>query len=158
MNDLVVAIIYNVAAAVCVSCQELTSTLRNGSHTCQGKEVIFTCTVRSADVSTLILAWSSTEYLGQGDRLRFITDNVPGTIRTSGNATANLTSNTNIDGVTVLVSELRIVADQASTVTCISEATDSRMSQVFTVSGTCTCTCMRCMQSLCGLMYACMHI
>ena len=133
--------VYIVAAAVCVSCQdlELTSTLRNGSHACRGEEVIFTCTIRSADVDTLILAWSSPEYVGQGNRLRFTIQQIPGTTRISminGNVVANLTSNTNIDGVRTLVSELRIVADQASTVTCISESTTSEDSAMFNVSGT----------------------
>ena len=50
--------------------------------------------------------------------------------------TYTLTNNTNINGVRTLVSELHIVADQASTVTCTSETTSSRMSQVFNVSGT----------------------
>ena len=132
-----------------MSCQELTSTLREGNHACPGEEVIFTCTVRgSQTLTTLILAWSSPEYIGQGDPLRFITLDMPGTNRTSmtdGNVTATLISNTNIDGVPTLVSELRIIADQASTVTCTSEATTSEDSAMFNVSGTCTCTCMCCM-------------
>ena len=95
-------------------------------------------------MGTLILAWSSTEYIGQGDPLRFITQNMPGANRTSvinGNVTATLINNTNIAGVPVLVSELRIVAYQASTVTCDGEATGGTMSQVFNVLGTCTCMC-----------------
>ena len=86
----------------------------------------------------LILGWSSTEYIGQGAPLRFIIDNVPGVNRTSminGNVTAILTSNTNIDGVPILVSELHIIADQASTVTCTSETNSSATSKVFTISG-----------------------
>ena len=142
---------YNiVAAAVCVSCQELTSTLRDRSHVCPNEEVTFTCTVRgSQNLTTLILAWSSVEYIGQGDPLRFTTDNVPGATRTSmidGNVTATLISNTDINGVPVLVSELCIVVDQASTVTCGSESTSSEDSAVFNVSG--TCACMYCMRSL----------
>ena len=53
----------------------------------------------------------------------------------NGNVTATLTSNTNIDGESVLVSELRIIADRDSTVICESVTTNSRMSQVFTISG-----------------------
>ena len=140
----IIAIIYNLAAAVLVyvSCQELTSTLRGRSHACPDEEVIFTCTVRgSQTLTSLILAWSSVEYIGQGDPLRFTTDNIPGTTRPSminGNVTATLTSNTNISRVPVLVSELRIVADQASTVTCTSETIPSENSAMFNVSGTCT--------------------
>ena len=130
-----------IAAAVYVTCQELTSTLRGRSHACRGEEVIFTCTIRgSQTLTSLILAWSSDEYIGQGvNPLRFTTDSVPGTNRTStinGNVTATLTRNTNISGVPTLESELHIVADQASTVTCTSEITSSRMSQEFNVSGT----------------------
>ena len=131
-----------IAAAVYVSCQELTSTLRDRSHACRGKEVIFTCTIRGSQTLTnLILAWSSTEYIGQGNRLRFTTREIPGVNRTSlinENVTATLTSNTSIDGVPTLVSDLRIIADQASTMTCRSETANSNpmRSKVFNISGT----------------------
>ena len=135
---------YIITAAVCVSCQELNSTLRNGSHACLDEEVIFTCTVRgSAYLATLILAWSSAEYIGQGNPLRFTTQDVPGIKMTSeidGNVTATLTSNTNINSLPVLVSELRIVADQDSTVTCTSLTNSSSMSTTLNVSGMYTCT------------------
>ena len=89
-------------------------------------------------MTNLILAWSSTEYIGQGDLLRFTTLEIPGAKRTSeinGNVTATLISNTNISGVPTLVSELRIVADRASTVTCRSETISSEDSIMFSVSG-----------------------
>ena len=98
---------------------------------------------------TLILAWSSPEYIGQGNPLRFTTQDTQGEKRTSeidGNVTATLITNTNINGVPTLVSQLRIVADQASTVTCDGEATGGTMSQGFNVLGMCTCMCS--MQSL----------
>ena len=131
---------YNVAAAICVSSQELTSTLRDRSRACPNEEVIFTCTVRgSPTLTTLILAWSSTEYIGQGvNPLRFTTDDVQGETRLSiinGNVTATLINNTNIDGVPTLVSEMRIVADQNSTVTCTSQTNSSSMSTTLIVSG-----------------------
>ena len=94
-------------------------------------------------MTTLILAWSSTEYIGKNN-LQFTSQDSssPGTNRTSmmnGNVTATLiiTSNTNIDGEPVLVSELHIIADQASTVTCTSVTFRSNMSdsEVFTISG-----------------------
>ena len=50
-------------------------------------------------------------------------------------ATATLTSKPNINGVPVLVSELRIIADQASNVTCTSNTNSSPMSKVFAISG-----------------------
>ena len=89
-------------------------------------------------MATLILAWSSTEYID--DALRFTSQDSPGTKRMSminGNVTARATliSNTNISGIPVLVSELRIIADQASTVTCTSVTTSSNISEVLTISG-----------------------
>ena len=95
-------------------------------------------------MTTLILAWSSTEYIGQGvNPLRFTTDDVQGETRLSiinGNVTATLINNTNIDGVPTLVSEMRIVADQNSTVTCTSQTNSSSMSTTLNVSGMYTCT------------------
>ena len=90
-------------------------------------------------MTDLILAWSSTEYIGQGDPLRFASQEAQGTKRTSiinGNVTAILISNTNRNGESILVSELHIVADQASTVTCTSETTTSEDSAMFNISGT----------------------
>ena len=124
----------HVAAAIYVTCQELTSTLREGNRTCPGDVVIFTCTIRGS--SSLVLAWSSSEYIGQGNFLQFTTENLPGTIRTSvinGNVTATRTSNTNDNGVSVLESELHIVADQSSTVTCT--VANGAMSREFSIAG-----------------------
>ena len=90
-------------------------------------------------MTTLILAWSSVEYIGQGNPLRFTSQEVQGAKRTStinGNVTAILISNTNRNGESVLVSELYIVADQASTVTCASETTTNEDSAMFNISGT----------------------
>ena len=57
----------------------------------------------------------------------------------NGNVTATLRSKTDIDGEPVLVSELRIIADQASTVTCTSVTLSSNMSEVFNISGMYSC-------------------
>lgn len=113
-----------ISAAICVSCQDrnLTSTLREGSHACEGEEVVFTCTVRdSSGLQILVLAWSSDEYIGSGDLLQFTTENMLGTNDTStidGNVTATLTRNTIDNGVRILESTLRLVAVQATMVTC----------------------------------------
>ena len=87
-------------------------------------------------MTTPILAWSSTEYIGQTN-LQFPAQDPPGRSRPSeinGDVTATLISNTNISGIPVLVSELHIIADQASTVTCIN-TNSGAMSQVFNISG-----------------------
>ena len=87
----------------------------------------------------LILAWSSTEYIGQGNALRFTAEDTSGENRTSeinGDVTATLTSNTNIDGVPVLVSELRIATNRSSSVVCRSVTTSSVNTTVLNVAGT----------------------
>ena len=89
----------------------------------------------------LALAWESTEYIGQGGSLQLSTANVPGAFETSMmdgsiTATATLTSNTNVGGVLVLVSQLRIVADRASVVMC-SGTNGGIVSTEFFISGTC---------------------
>ena len=125
-------------AAVCVSCQELTSTLREGNHTCPGEEVNFTCTVRGpSSLSVLVVGWSSDEYIGQGDSLQLSTADMIGVTETSGSttATATVTNNTNVNGELVLESTLRISAVEASTVTC-RDANQGLASIEFTVSGT----------------------
>ena len=52
-----------------------------------------------------------------------------------GNVVATLTNNTNVNGVRVLESELHIVADQASVVTC-SVTNRDPVSIEFSISGT----------------------
>jgi hypothetical protein len=109
----------HLAAAVCVSCQELTSTLREGNYSCQGEEVIFTCTLRGS----LGLEWRSPSYIEDGNPLQFSTASVVGRDTTSMingmiTATARLTRNTDDNGMPVLGSTLRITAAEASMVTC----------------------------------------
>ena len=131
-----------VVAIVGVSCQELRSTLREGNRACQGEEVIFTCTIRGpSTLPVLVLAWSSTEYIGQGGSLQLSTVNMLGDVEAStmdGSITANatVTNNTNVAGELTLESTLRITAVEASTVTCMSGAGGGTESIVFTVSGT----------------------
>jgi hypothetical protein len=131
----------HLAAAISGACQELTSTLREGNHTCQGEEVIFTCKIRSATLSILAVAWSSTEYIGQDGSLQLSTANMVGANETSTGmdgsitATATVTNNTTVNGERILESMLRITAVEASTVTC-SSTSGGPASIEFTVSGT----------------------
>ena len=129
-------IIFLLAAAVCVSCQELTSTLREGNRACQGEEVIFTCTLRGS----LGLGWSSPGYINDDNPLQFSTASilgvdVPSMINGSITAIATLTDNTLDNGVRVLVSTLRITAIEASVVTCSGTSGDSANID-FSISGT----------------------
>ena len=129
-------------AAICVSCQDLRSTLREGNRTCQGEEVIFTCTIRgpSTTLPFLVLAWSSDEYIGQDRSLQLSTADMIGAIEASTmdgsiTATATVTNNTNINGELILESTLRITAVEASTVTC-SGTSIGTTSIRFSISGT----------------------
>ena len=131
----------HLAAAVCVSCQELTSTLREGNRTCQGEEVVFTCTVRGpSSLSAVTLAWSSTEYISRS--LQLSTTDGLGAVLTSsmdGNitATATVTNIANITGELILESTLRITAVVASMVTCMSGAAGGGTASIeFFISGT----------------------
>ena len=135
-----VSVLYIYSAAIGVSCQEpaLTSTLREGNRTCPGDEVIFTCIVRESTLSALVLGWTSSEYISGS--LQFSTANTRGDNRTSTiegsvTATATLTNNADVAGVLTLESELRIVAGEASIVTC-SGSNGGTKSIEFSVSGT----------------------
>ena len=85
-------------------------------------------------MTNLILAWSSTEYIGGGNFLQFTSNRMLGSTESSMNVVATLTNNTNVGGVPVLVSELRIVADQASVVMC-SGTNGVTVSMEFSISG-----------------------
>ena len=129
----------HLAAAACVSCQKLTSTLREGNRACQGEEVTFTCTVRGpSSLSAIILAWSSDEYISRSlqlsttDRLEHIeTSSMDGVIT----ATARVTNITTIAGELVLESTLRITAVEDSKVTCLSGTDGGTESIKFSISG-----------------------
>ena len=126
-----------------MSCQELITSLPEDSDACMRNEVTFTCTIRgSSNLTSSIIAWRSSEYIGKGDALQFTSEDMAGTNSTSminGNVTAILTNNTGIGGavrVPVLVSKLRIVnADQNSMITCNSLTSGSSASTEFDGSG-----------------------
>ena len=133
---IIITIFIRLAAAVSVSCQELTSTLREGNRTCLGDEVTFICTLRGS----LALAWRSPGYIADGNPLQFSTASmldvdVPSMINGRITATATLTRNTMDNGEQVLVSTLRITATVASTVTC-SGTNGVTLSIGFSISGT----------------------
>ena len=127
-------------AAICVSGQELRSTLREGNRTCPGEEVIFTCTIRtSSTLPVLVLAWSSAEYISRS--LQLSTANMLRDVETSTSvdgsitATATLTNITNVNREHILESTLHITATVASTVTC-SGTNIGTTSIRFSISGT----------------------
>ena len=92
---------------------------------------------------TFVLAWSSTEYIGQGGSLQLSTVNMLGDVETStgmdGNitATATLMNNTIDNGDRILESMLRITVTVASTVRC-SDTSGGTESIDFSISGTST--------------------
>ena len=103
-------------------------------------EVTFNCTVRGLrNLTSLVLAWSSNEYIGEGNILRFLSIDSPDTSKTSminENVIATLKSNTVIDGVPELVSVLRVVgANRSSVITCESVTNGSSASTEFVSSG-----------------------
>ena len=124
---------------LCQQQQILTSTLREGNYSCQGEEIIFTCTVRDSILPVLVISWSSTEYIGPDTLLQFTTDDIQGENRTSmidGNVTALaiLIRNTDDNGVLMVESTLRIIATVPSRVTCgVTDRDDT--SSTFSVSG-----------------------
>ena len=135
--------LYYLAAAVCVSCQELTSTLREGNRACPGEEVIFTCTIRGpSSLQVIAVAWSSAEYIGQGSLLQLSTANMIGAVETStdmdGNitATAMVTNNANVNGELILESTLNITAVMTSVVTC--SGINGFTATIVSLSGACT--------------------
>ena len=93
-------------------------------------------------MSVIAVAWSSTEYIGQGGSLQLSTVNMLGEVQTSididGNITASATlmNNTIDNGDRVLQSTLRITATVASTVTCSNSGTGGTESIEFSTSGT----------------------
>ena len=122
---------------LCQQQQQLISTLREGNYTCQGEEVVFTCTVSDSTLPVLVIGWRSDEYIGPDALLQFTTDDMQGENRTSminENVTAILTRNANDNGVLMVESTLRIVATVPSQVTCgVTDRDD--VSSTFSVSG-----------------------
>ena len=94
-----------------------------------GDEVNITCEIRGSDA----LAWTGDEYIGAyGVLLGFISFNSIGVTRTSlmnPNTIATLINKTVVEGVEVLVSQLRITAQSQffnSSVTCIEASSGIR--------------------------------
>jgi hypothetical protein len=101
-----------------VSCQVITSTLLDGNFACPGREVVITC----ATNTSLVVAWSSDEYIGTGGLQLEVTsiDSVGTRIQSTINpsAFAELTMKT---GGLVTESQLHILVSRdipMTTVTC----------------------------------------
>jgi hypothetical protein len=82
---------------------------------CPGQEVTITCEIRGSP----IIAWSSDEYIGRGAQLHFISIDPVGVIRRINSTVATLINSTNDNGVTILVSQLRIIGSLSSSVACM---------------------------------------
>lgn len=101
--------------------QRIISTQPNELHNlCPGQEVTITCETRGSET----IAWSSDEYIGRAAHLEFSSSEIVGVTKRawSSNIVATLANNTNENGVTVLVSQLHIIAlpgALTSSVTCI---------------------------------------
>ena len=85
----------------------LNSTL-NAKHVARPQDIItFTCTTRGSP----ILEWFSEEYIGTGgDRLQILSGSNRNTSSVNSKAVATRISVTTENGITVIVSELRIIA------------------------------------------------
>ena len=104
----------------------LTDSLQPGQSACPKENVIFTCIVRGSRT----LSWASDEYIGTGGtQLEFSTADHDG-LRV--NSTVNpdtfaVLTNVTDDGETILLeSELHIVSNQSSTVSCLTTDANSR--------------------------------
>jgi hypothetical protein len=83
---------------------------------CPGQVVTITCETRGSQ----IIAWSSDEYIGRsGAQLQLSSTDPVGVTRRTSSTVAALINNTNDNGVTVLVSQLRIIGSLSSSVACI---------------------------------------
>ena len=97
---------------------ELRSTLNDDQLVCSGKLLIFTCTTRGSP----ILEWFSEEYIGTGgDRLQILSGSDRNTSSINPDVVATRINVTNDNGITVIVSELQIIASikyPTATVSC----------------------------------------
>ena len=117
-----------------VTCQvTLTDSLQPGQSACPKEIVIFTCIVRGSRT----LFWASDEYIGTGGtQLEFSTADHDGQ---RFNSTVNpdtfavLTNVTDDDETILLKSELHIVSNQSSKVSCLTADANSRRRIDFTV-------------------------
>ena len=107
----------------------LLSSLGDGESACPAEKVIFNCTV----TESRILIWSSNEYIGTGGiQLEFSTANRIGdkvTSQVNQNVFATLTNIINNGETIKLQSELHIVSNQSSVVSCLTVNTGSRRSR-----------------------------
>ena len=86
---------------------QLESSLNVDRLACPGELVIFTCTTRG----TPILEWFSEEYIGSGrERLQILSESARNTSSITPDAVAVRINVSSESGVTVIVSELRIIA------------------------------------------------
>ena len=100
----------------------ITSSISEGEIVCPGETVTFTCVTRG----TIILIWSSEEYIGAINIDFNERDNINRPVQASrNNNTLATLVNVSMDGSTrVLVSQLRIIVSSVSltpSVTCINE-------------------------------------
>ena len=97
---------------------QLENSLNTDRLACPGELVIFTCTTRE----TPILEWFSEEYIGTGgDRLQILSESARNTSSITPDAVAVRINVSSENGVTVIVSELRIIASikyPTATVSC----------------------------------------
>lgn len=122
--------------------QKLTSTLPEHGNACPGEKITFNCVVMGSEhLTSLILAWSSEEYIGRGNFLQFTTSNQDGD-STEGtradNVTASLISVGSTNGIPSLTSELSIVLSVTfpkPTITCHSLSNGSESNIQFDVIG-----------------------
>ena len=113
----------------------LTDSLEPGQSACPRETLIFYCTVKGSR----ILYWSSNEYIGTGGvQLEFSTTDEIGDRKNSSvnpDTFAILTNDTDAGGTMLLQSELHIVSNQSSKVSCLTTDAGSRQSIDFSVLG-----------------------
>ena len=124
---------------------ELESILNTDRLVCSGERVIFTCITRGSP----ILEWFSEEYIGTGgDRLQILSGSDRNTSSITPDVVAVRINVTNDNGITVIISELRIIASikyPRATVSCSNG--DQRLKQnitfrIFGKSITVQCDCL----------------
>ena len=118
----------------------LNSTLNTRHVSYPDQQVVFTCETRNADM----LEWSSEEYIGSGDdRLQLLYIEGAGYTRSNDrnpSTVAKIVSADNVDGVVVIVSQLRVVASSripSASVSCRGTGSESKETITFTTTGEC---------------------
>ena len=132
---LIIAVLLTHVTSQVISQVTLTDSLEPGQSACPKENVIFNCIVRGSR----ILLWGSDEYIGTGGKqLEFSTADQDGDrINSSVNQDtfAILTNITDNGGTILLQSELHIVSNQSSIVSCLTTDAESRQSIDFIVLG-----------------------